>query len=128
VRKLMLVCLALAAASPTSAVAQTWIRYGAGQNGTVFYYDSETIRRDGQIVRVWERQDHSQNRSIPYREAKALLVVNCTEQTVGLTYLVTFNADGTIRDTISIPSYRVQHDPAVPGSVSASLLRALCTG
>ena len=54
----------------TPAYAANWVYVLTDSNGTVRYYDSDTIQRSGKWVTVWEKSDHSRDKTVKEREKK----------------------------------------------------------
>jgi hypothetical protein len=50
-------------------------------NGTVIYYDADTIQRSGKWVTVWEKWDHSRDKTVKEREKKIRLTYDCVQRT-----------------------------------------------
>jgi hypothetical protein len=34
-----------------------WVKYSEGDNGNSYYFDPSTIKRNGNLVRVWDLQE-----------------------------------------------------------------------
>jgi hypothetical protein len=112
---------------PSVAWAANWVRYSTDRQGSIYYYDSESLRESGSnIVRIWIRIDYSNNRSERAREAKHLISLNCAESTFALLSYITYDAQGNITSSRNIPSYAIQYSPIIPESIAESLSNVLC--
>lgn len=68
---------ALALASASAAAAENLVFYSISANGTVSYYDSDTIRRvGGGYITVWTLGDGSRNRTVRWTTSRMLMQIN----------------------------------------------------
>lgn len=74
----LMCCLSVA----TPAIAATWVRVASDNLGAVYYIDSESIRRTGDIVRYWLRVDYSNDATIAWRETKSYYKADCAAWTL----------------------------------------------
>ncbi len=65
----------------TPAFAANWVYVLTDSNGTVIYYDADTIQRSGKWVTVWEKWDHSRDKTVKEREKKIRLTYDCVQRT-----------------------------------------------
>jgi hypothetical protein len=68
----------------TPSFAANWVYIGATNTGTVFYVDTDTMKRDGNLVTVWVKWDHSRDKTFKLRETKSRFRFDCAERTVTL--------------------------------------------
>ena len=66
----------------TPAFAANWVYIETSDTGTVFSYDADTIRRAGNLVTVWEKWDHSRDKTFRERERMIRSRYQCEERTV----------------------------------------------
>ena len=119
----LLVCLALMPIAP--AYAANWIYVIEDVKGTVFYYDADTIQRSGNQVTVWEKWDHSRNRTIKEREDKVLNRYYCLERTFTILNWVGYYPDGTNK-SFTWGTYQQTADPIVPETSGELMFKAVC--
>jgi len=65
--KLLIATIGLGLGS--AAIAENLVYYGEVRPGSIFLYDSETIRKIGDTVTVWTKRDASKDRSVRFRTA-----------------------------------------------------------
>lgn len=114
VAKFAITVLALTYGS--AAIAENLVWYSEDNDGRVYYYDSDTIRRNniGRII-VWAVSDATNDKTVLWRTKKVLNHIDCDEMTIGVSAFAEYSANGTLLDSGSrgYPDMR----PAVPGSV-----------
>jgi hypothetical protein len=109
----------------TAVIAEDLVYYNRGADGTVAFYDRETIRRSGDQVTVWTFMDESKNKSVSYRSVRIKWIFNCANETSGLISIAYYKSNGSVVD--SAFSEYPQMTPIVPQSFNASLFEAICT-
>ena len=114
----------LGVASP--ALAVNWVRYNSDARGTVYYYDSDSVRRTGNLVRVWELQDHIQDASVAHRQTKNLIEIDCDADTDDLVSTIQYRADGRVLQSVHLRPHEREARPIVPGSVAEALRQRAC--
>ncbi len=77
--KLMASAAFVMVSSPAYAV--DWVYITTTNTGTVLYYDADTIQRTGNLVTVWEKWDHSRDKTVKEREKKIRLTYDCVQRT-----------------------------------------------
>ena len=110
----------------TPAVAQNWVEYGLNSTGTVVSYDPESVRRSGNIVRVWERRDHSRDRTRRERETKTLFRYDCAKETNAPLSEIVYDGRGGVIRSVTLRDYEVREEPIVPESLGQALFDILC--
>jgi hypothetical protein len=116
-------CLAVMPIAP--AYAANWVYLATNRNGTVFYYDSDTIRRSGNQVTVWEKADHSRNKTVKQREEKSRWRYDCAERTRALLQLTNYYPDGKL-ETFIWDAYEQKETAVTPDTVGEDILEAVC--
>lgn len=116
------VALSMAA---TPAVAANWVYIDQSTKNTVYYYDSDTIQRSGNLVTVWEKYDYRRNKTVKYRERKQRSRFNCEERTVIILDFVTSYPDGRI-EAFNVPPYQQKAITIPPDTVAEDIFKAVC--
>jgi hypothetical protein len=117
------ICLALTPMAP--AYAANWVYVAKNTNGAVFYYDSDTIRRSGNQVTVWEKVDHSRNKTVKMREEKSRWRYDCEERTRALLQLTNYYPDRQ-PETFTWNAYEQKEGAVTPDTVGEDILKAVC--
>jgi hypothetical protein len=76
------------------AYAANWVYVVTNNSGTDFYYDSDTIRRSGNQVTVWEKYDHSRDKTDKTREKKVLYRYDCVKRTTTILQATIYYPNG----------------------------------
>ncbi len=117
-----------------SAAASNWIFGGESEDlRNRVYYDTDSIRRDGQLVTAWVQWDFTEIKylgNIPYRSSLYLLYLDCTKNISGNAQVVYFadnRAQGTIVHTTRLRAIReIQFEAHIPDSVGENLINSIC--
>ena len=109
----------------TPAFAADWVYVTTGEDGTVYYYDADTVRRSGNQVTVWENWDHSRDKTTEYRERKVQIRYDCAERTITFLYSIAYYPDGTSK-SFTWKTYEQETDPVAPATLGESRLEAAC--
>lgn len=116
---------AVALASASAAMAENLVWYSETVNGTVSYYDSDTIRRvSGGYITVWIFRDGSRDRTKRWRTSRELMQIDCGGMRSGSVSFADYDANDQLLDSGSFPYPDMT--PAVPGSTGYSLVEAVC--
>ena len=121
--KVAIVAVALTSAS--AAVAENLVYYGETADGSVKYYDSDTIRRlSGGYITVWTMEDARKDRTVRYRTGRTLWKIDCEGMMLGPMAFANYDTNGRVLDSESTNYPKMI--PAIPGSVGYSLVEAVC--
>ena len=120
---LAIICLALMPIAPAYAV--NWIYVGESSHNAVYFYDADTIRRSGNQVTFWEKTDNSRDKTVKYREQKALRRVDCAERTFALIQATEYYSNGKTEHYSWAPSEQ-KNNFIVPESIMEAMLEAVC--
>lgn len=116
---------AVALASASAAEAENLIFYSETVNGTVSFYDSDTIRRvSGGYITVWIFRDGSRDRTVRWRTSRQLWQIDCGGMQSGIVSFAEYDANDRLLDGGSFPYPRMT--PDVPGSTGYALVEAVC--
>jgi S1-C subfamily serine protease len=125
-----IVCVLLAL--PSSVSAQRWVAFGNASDRTQ-YYDADSIRADGPLLKVWVRIDFREPKfmpkSLPHQDeafSRTLMIftINCQDGTTGRGGYAVIGANGDI--LFNYPEYKQDLAIPPPGSADDWLARALC--
>ena len=109
----------------TPAFAANWVYLTTTNNGTDIYYDADTIVRSRNQVTVWEKWDHSSDKTRKERERRIQWRYDCAERTITLLHSINYYPDGTSR-TFPVATYEQETNPLVPGTIGEGTLEAIC--
>lgn len=112
----------LVTAQPRPGVSY-WFHYSGDTNGTELYYDANSVRESGNQIKVWQRQDHSRDRTVKHRQSNNLIELNCSNPESALLSYADYDKNGKVIE--SGEGGRV-FSPLVPGSVGMALWRSVC--
>ncbi len=116
-------CLAVMPMAPVYAA--NWVYVTTGPNNVVYSYDSDTIRRSGNQVTVWEKYDHSRDKTTKKRETKARYRYDCAERTDTLLEVVNYYPDGK-NERFTYDTYQQKESAVTPDTISEIMLEAVC--
>jgi hypothetical protein len=120
---LAMACLVPFLGSP--AAAANWVYVGESVNKTIIYYDADTIQRSGTKVTVWEKWDHSRDKTIKWREARLHKRYNYLERTDTLLGGSTYYPDGKV-ESFNLAPHEQGADPVTPETIGEGALEAVC--
>jgi hypothetical protein len=109
----------------TPAFAANWVYIETSDTGTVFSYDANTIRRAGNLVTVWEKWDHSRDKTFRERQRMIRSRYQCEERTVTTLNSTTYSPNGR-SETFNPEEYQQPKTQIIPGSMAAFVLEAVC--
>lgn len=109
----------------TPAFAASWVYLITDVNGTDFYYDADTIVRSGTQVTVWEKFDHSRDKTVKERERKRRYRYDCAQRTITLLDSIAYYPDGKI-SSFTWNTYEQETKPIVPDTVGVVIFEAIC--
>lgn len=126
--RFLLLILTLLILSSSSAYAE-WVEVEGGGKFTA-YVDPETIRRKGNLVKIWVLDDYKTVRAAAdksYLSVKALDEYDCAEEQIRNLALYAYSGQmgtGEIVESISgVPS---KWAPVIPGSVGQTKWKLVC--
>jgi hypothetical protein len=123
--KALVAAIGLALMPIAPAYAANWVYVTTNPNKVVFSYDSNTIRRSGNQVTVWEKYDHSRDKTTKKRETKARLRYDCAERTETLLEWIIYYPNGKT-DTFAFDTYEQKESSVAPDTVAEDILEAVC--
>ena len=126
-KKLLLTLLAPLLLVTGSAWAE-WVRVGS-VDGAVFYIDPASIRKDGNLVKVWKIQDLKQRDKAGELSRRNRSEYDCKEERHRFLSLSTHSgplASGTTLYTNDFPGKPDTWKQIPPGSVVETVLKIVC--
>ena len=123
--------LALTSILASSSVIAGWVAVDTNYDaGLTAYADPVTIRKSGNIVKMWILHDHSMvqtNAREPYMSIKARWKYNCKEKQIQFLYEVLYSenmAEGKIVRSLGLHNKKWQ--PVSPGGTEEILWKFAC--
>lgn len=117
--------MSLALVPIVPAFAANWVYVAESTSNAVYYYDSETIRRSGNQVTVWEKYDFSRDKTEKRRERKVRYRYDCEQRTDTLLETVSYYPNGKI-EKFTFDTYEQKESAVTPDTVSEAMLEAVC--
>lgn len=125
-RKIYFYISAFLFSASSSASAENRVFYFESAKGSIFYYDSDTIRRNGNIVLVWVYEDASRDKSVKWRSASMRFRFDCFEETYDLVAISQYGSDGVTIYSNQRSGYP-DMTPVRPGTNTRLLFDAVCS-
>lgn len=122
VLKIAIITAALTCGS--AAAAENLVFYDYTKDGSFYYFDTESIRKNGNIIYVWTFEDAQKNKKVSYRSVRDRWRIDCDNETMGIAATASYRGDGSVYDSFNFPYPEM--NPAIPESVGYSLLEAVC--
>ena len=113
--------LLLIVAAPARA---EWVKVDVSEDSS-FYIDPATIRRDGEMVAVWQLQDLKQSRS-GVMSLRVLSEDACKEKRFRVLAVSGYSGSMLSGDVISSPTPSGKWDHIPADTVGATILRLVC--
>jgi hypothetical protein len=121
---MLVAATALVIAAPP-AFAANWVYLTTNVSDTDLYYDADTIVRSGNQVTVWEKWDHSRDKTVKERERKRRYRYDCAQRTMTLLHSIIYYPDGK-STSFTWETYEQTADPIAPDTVGEAVLEAVC--
>ena len=127
-KKILMMLLLLVS---TNVFAVDWVAAGGTDDFTV-YIDPQSIRRDGNKVRLWTMYNHKSVQELSYTKKRYLSEVyreeyNCFEDTTRTIDRYWYSEKmGTGDIALSAPNLTQPATSVLPGSIGATVLKAVC--
>jgi hypothetical protein len=107
----------------SAALPANLYQYAYG-NGISFFYDADTIRRNGDRVSVWTTWDGSKSNIVAWRESKNKILFDCRYETASIMAFVNYAPNGTVMKSGDYDDPDLQS--IVPGSTVDALFKIIC--
>ena len=103
-----------------------WVKYWEGDNGDSYYYDPSTIKRNGNLVRVWEISDLKERSKSGVLSARMLPEHDCKEDRRRQLYFSTHSGPMSQGETLYSDTTTGPWRYIPPDTVAEDLLKILC--
>ena len=118
--------LAFLALTDTAAMAE-WVEI-SHDKGSIQYGDPATVRRDGALVKMWERIDYKKNQIVEgsrksYRSGSAQWEYDCKDELARMLFGAIYSKDGSTVDTYEQTDWY----PVLPDSKMQTAWKFACT-
>lgn len=121
-RRLLLAMLIATVNAPAWA---DWVRYQSSDSGTIHYYDPSTVRKSGNLVRVWGMQSYSIEIAGAWSR-RAYQEYDCKEIRSRLLQVEAFSGRMGSGDMLGPATGVDRWEFVAPGTVSDALLQIVC--
>ena len=106
---------------------------GKGDENTLYFCDTSTIRRNGAISRMWRMNSNSNLQRDPYGDrymsVKSLWAYNCIDETGVTISVISYSksmGEGKVVRSVTLKERDWRWGPIVPGSVSETSWKIAC--
>lgn len=107
------------------AAAANWVYVTKSANGSVYYYDADTVQRSGDLITAWEKSDHSNDKTKKERESKDRYRYDCSNRTSTLLNSINYYPDGASK-SFTWENYEQKNEPVIPETIGEAILEAVC--
>lgn len=121
----LLGAIAVLVMAATPACAANWVYVATDADGSDFYYDADTIVSSGNQVTVWEKLDHSRDKTVKERQRKMRYRYDCAQRTSTLLDSIVYYPDGKT-SSFTWSAYEQETKPIVPDTVGDVTFKAAC--
>ena len=125
--RLLLITLLVLSSGPADA---EWVRFGTTDDGMTAYADPDTIRRKGELVKMWSLFDFQIMQyveGIPSLSKKGQSEYDCAEERLRLLALVEYSGNMGKGNVVYTDSIEQPWKPVVPRSVDHVLWTVACS-
>lgn len=120
--------------SPTLAIAADWRYLTSGNGGVIVQVDTDSIRelppiqiqRPFPVRQIWVKMDYSQDKSVTYRESRALHRFHCDAETSTIVSEVIYNPNGGVVRSRSEEDYDFHYRPITPDTIGYAIMEFAC--
>lgn len=125
-KRLLLITFLLLSSAPAYA---EWVGIGTSNNGATVYVDPDTIRRKGDLVKMWILYDFKSTQTVlnkSYSSSRSQDEYDCTKDRHRALAITSFSGNmgsGTVRSSYSIKG---KWEPVPPGTITQTLWKVAC--
>ncbi len=107
-------------------LAANWVPVAESIGGDEYFQDSESIRRNGNLVTVWEKIVFAKTK--PNGEAYRLMRFryDCSGETITTLNATLYTKEGHPLQTMSWSQYEQKNDAVIPDTVGETRFNAIC--
>lgn len=109
----------------TPAFSANWVYVNTGTNNADNYYDADTMERSGEVVTVWEKADHSRDKTVKWRSSKLLKRFYCSRRLSVIVSIIDYYPNGETK-SVNVPPYQQEEDFIAPDTNGEEMLKAVC--
>ena len=125
---ILLTAETLALMSATPAYATDWVYVEKDASNASHYYDRDSLSRNGNQVRFWQKVDYRRVPTDKRRESVTRVIYDCAERN----YRIISNVDRYPDGKTDIVEFRPEQQfltqtSIVPDSIAEALLEAVCS-
>ena len=113
--------------APLPARAETWLLVTSANDGSQYYQDTSSIRRDENVAVVWEKVVYPEARPNGTKYRIARYRYNCEAGTGTVLNATTYKDDGSVVYSVTYATSEQKERQLVPESVGRELLDAICS-
>lgn len=125
--RLLLIILLFLSSSPAYA---EWVKVGAADSyNYTAYIDPDTIRRKGNLVKVWKLRNHTTIQTIAgksYLSSKAQTEYNCTEEQSRILVVYVYSGQMGNGAQVGYDTDPTKWRPVMQGSVDQAMWKVAC--
>ena len=125
--RLLLLILLMLSGGPAYA---EWVAIGGNdQIGMTTYVDPTTIRRNSNLVKIWQLNDFKTVQTVEgtsFLSTKKQREFNCAEERTRILAATQFSGNMGNSKVVWVNSNEQKWEPVVPGSISQTLLEFAC--
>ena len=109
----------------SAAIAENLVFLSTSKTNSKLYYDSDSIKREGDSIIFWVYWDRINDKTVNIRESRDLIKINCGTKFLGVMYYANYDSSGRVKSNDSYTEYP-QMTPIIPGSVGETFFDAVC--
>jgi surface-adhesin protein E len=114
----------------SSSAAAEWVKVGRIENVTTAFADPATIRRNGDMVKMWGLLDFKAPNVLvenkPYMSMMTQVEYDCKEEQARTLSIYFYSKNMGEGEVVDIASHSGKWVPAPPGSIAESLWKFAC--
>lgn len=129
--KLLMACCTIGLLGLSANIQASNWEYIDGDNNSKVYIDTDSLKRYGSEVTAWNKfilnkPEKASNGKL-FSIMKSQTKYNCRDGYYTQLYAVVTTKNGTLVDSLSIPSYYQEREPVVPDTIGASAYNFVCS-
>ena len=116
----------IVALTATPALASSWMRLGAGSDGTQLYVDTESVVKNGNVAQAWIKMYYPKEPTRRALSSKELWKFDCSNRTSFTASQILYRGDGSVLSSDSPIETRYGYEPVVPDTFGETILKSVC--
>ena len=122
--KLCLLALVMLFASPAWA---GWVYLSKDVKGNVFYLDFETLRKDGNLRRIWQMVELADGDKLKWVSTRYRNEYDCKNETRRMLSFASFSQKNLSGETLFENTKPTDAEDIAPGSIDWTTLKLVCS-